>query len=421
MAREIGSRDVRRTVLVYEHSLARGRTAKRGMLSAAVERRTIVAFILPGYSRHPIGGFRVVYQYANYLAANQLADVVLVHDCSGLEYPGRRKLRRVVGNMRDRVRRRLSELLHSQPIDWYPTHEQVEISMSIKGPWRRRIAKGDYIIATAVDTAEVVARICEQSESEGAYFLQHLESWTLGAGYLDLTLRLPLRKAAVAPWIAQHCVALDQECVVVANGLPAGEFAAGPPIGKRTSVMTLIGSDPLKRPDVAVDALNLLSASGLDAVAFGTVDRPKELVEKVRYVRSPSRNDLAAMYHRTRVFFCTSEHEGFGLTPAEAALSGCVIVSTNNGGVESYAARFAIFTGGPNAEATADAVERAYHMGDEATKRVEVGLQSMRSRTTEDAACEFSKWLFSSVSDHRSEARVGLPALGEDEKARRQQ
>ena len=49
-----------------------------------------ITFVLPKFSRHPIGGVRIAYEYANRLQARG-HEVAVVHPVPGLEFEGLRR------------------------------------------------------------------------------------------------------------------------------------------------------------------------------------------------------------------------------------------------------------------------------------------------------------------------------------------
>ena len=97
---------------------------------------------------------------------------------------------------------------------------------------------------------------------------------------------------------------------------------------------------PRKGLDVAVAALTQVHAARPEAtfVAYGVVRRPAPLPDWIEYVQLPSPEYLAGeILDSSAVFLCPSRREGWALPVTEAMATGCAVVSTRNGGVESYA------------------------------------------------------------------------------------
>ena len=55
-----------------------------------------------------------------------------------------------------------------------------------------------------------------------------------------------------------------------------------------------------------------------------------------------SQYDLARKLRRSKVYLDLSLHEGYGLIPIEAAMSGCRVVAFDSGGNREYKEKFAI-------------------------------------------------------------------------------
>jgi glycosyltransferase involved in cell wall biosynthesis len=58
----------------------------------------------------------------------------------------------------------------------------------------------------------------------------------------------------------------------------------------------------------------------------------------VRTLHNPTNLELARAYNQSRIFLFPSRLEGFPVTPLEAMLCGCLVVSTPNSGVAPYLA-----------------------------------------------------------------------------------
>lgn len=294
-----------------------------------------VTFVLPCYAWSPIGGFRVVYEYANRLA-DRGHEVAVVHPRrlrAGQPAPGG------VGRRVSALRTRIREWLTRPTIWWHPIDPRVRL-LYVAEPDARRVPDGDVVFATAWQTAGYVAAY-PASKGRGFYLVQDFHPWLGPRERIEASWRLPLRKVAVSAWLRDQAAAAD----------PAG--AAHVPIGvirpalarrvhprERKPVVAMMCSDaPYKALDVAFHALALARRRrpDLEAVAFGSPPRPAALPAWAEYVRRPGEEELAAIYNRASVFVCSSAAEGFALPPAEAMACGCAVVTTDCGGNREYA------------------------------------------------------------------------------------
>ncbi|WP_345206238.1 glycosyltransferase family 4 protein [Fodinibacter luteus] len=204
----------------------------------------------------------------------------------------------------------------------------------------RTIPRADVVVATAVTTARVTAAACRRSGATGIYLIQSYEDWLADREVVDATWRLPLTNFVIADWLADKGAELGVGTVLVPNGIDLEAFPPGPPLAQRRNDVVALASDvPNKRTDLLVLALRRVAElrGGLSAVVFGTCARPDGLPESVEYVRSPSPDQLSGLYRSAKVYLCTSDAEGWHLPPAEAMSSATAVVSTEIGGVMTYA------------------------------------------------------------------------------------
>lgn len=350
-----------------------------------------VVFILPGYSNVVIGGYKIVFDYAEHLAAKYDVRVHVVYHPSRIDLPRSSWALRQVAKARQRVKAATVRIVFRRQMTWRTLDSHVETHLSIASVKRLKLSGEDIVIATAAQTAFAAARLVEASGANGYYFLQHVEDWIADEDYLHGTYKLPLKKIAVAPWIRDYCISAGvRQCDIVLNAVDSSRFTPGPSLSKRPMVATLLApGNPRKATDVAIDVLNRLAAMGIPAESFGTCKRPFGLDKRVTYHSSPAPALLNEVYHRSRVFFCASSSEGFGLTPAEAALSGSAIVSTRNGGVDAYGESFVKFCGATADEITA-AVLSSYRDVAAAEHNVQQGIVELSQYTPEIAAEAFA-------------------------------
>lgn len=356
-----------------------------------------VVILLPGRATGPVGGFAIAYQYANRLSAEPEVEVHLIHDGFRLRYPGRRPFKVFYAHLMENVYVGLGSAGLSKFKPWARLDSRIVSHSSLSRVKNLSLNQEDVVIATAVETAGAAADLVRNSGCQGWYFLQHVEDWNVGSEYLNHTLRLPLKKVAVAPWIRDYCAALGESCELVINAVDVDAFPLGEFGASRNSVSTLLSPGiPPKRTDIAIEVLNRLADLAIPAAAFGTHERPEGLDGRVSFIQRPSRSELLSLYQRSRVFFCVSETEGFGLTPAEATLAGCAVVSTNNGGVEAYGESFAVFTGVPDVDATLAAVAELMANPAEAQRRAITGRALLAAYTPAMAADRFTDLILGS-------------------------
>jgi glycosyltransferase involved in cell wall biosynthesis len=307
-----------------------------------------VVVVLPGYSRKPIGGYRVVYEYCNWLVARGW-DVRI----SYAVLPLRNEvvagvLSRVVAQGRNSLVRLLySRRAGSSSVPWFDLDARVKTTSSfrVSKTW---CAVGVTVVGTEVSTwAEAVTLGRLRSESSSVIFLQSYEEWAASSEYLDSYLAdAEIHKIAISDWLLEEVNRCGGTASKVANAIDPSDFPVGPMIYERPRrVVAMLSPVAEKRADMIFEVFRRLTAQGVEMQTFGIKELPPGAPEGLRHIVRPTRRQLSELLREARVFVCASDLEGWGLPPAEALLSGTAVASTRNGGVEDYAADAALFSG----------------------------------------------------------------------------
>jgi glycosyltransferase involved in cell wall biosynthesis len=290
-----------------------------------------VTFVLPGGSRLPGGGTRMVFRYANALAFDGwTVSVVMPSDAGG-------------GSSRQRVMRQgrywLWLFTHGfSPNRWLVLHPGVQLRwVSDLGP--RRAPMADAVIATAVRTAEAVAT-WPASAGRKFYFVQGYETWDFLAERVERSWRLPLRKLAVSRWLCDLIAAAGGSAVHLPNGPDHEAFGLDRPVEARRDPVILWPHHPLPQKgsaDVLAAATALAAVvPALQLHAYGIGPGPRTGSLRVSYARNPSQAALRALYNQTTVMVAPSHSEGWGLPACEALQCGCALAASDVGGHREF-------------------------------------------------------------------------------------
>jgi glycosyltransferase involved in cell wall biosynthesis len=297
-----------------------------------------VTFLLPVFSRAPSGGFRVVYEYANWLVRRG-HQVTVVHEQwrEGWQRPARH----VYEIARDRWHTRRAGGL-TDWLWWMALDPRVRMTM-VRRFVPEAVPDGDVVVATYWTTALLLPRLSAR-HGRPVHLVQAREIWGVpDPDRVDGALRLELPKIAVSRHLAEELTTVGvpaERITVVPNGLDHCVFRRPEPDrprGRRVGV--LLGSSEAKDSATAVRVLAQIRARvpELRVHAFGTERRPRGLPGWAGYARGLSGAELARrVYQVSSVFLCTSVREGWGFPVAEAMACGAVPVSTRNGGVEDF-------------------------------------------------------------------------------------
>lgn len=291
-----------------------------------------IVFVLPGRSAAPVGGYKVVYEYANRLVARG-HEVAVVHPW-GIRPPRGWRERRRARRWIARFTRRRDEIA-----PWFDLDRRVELSL-VDCPLPDRLPAAEAIVATAWQTAgEVAVATNGEGGPRGFYLIQHLEPWDDREEVLA-SWRLPLHKIVIARWLEDVAVEIGEgeRTTWIPNGLDFSALGVDVPPAEREPRVGVLVS-PYKGAEEVVAALAAARerVPQLVASAFGTRPRRPDLPEWVEYERLPSPDALRSLYNRCSIFLQASHSEGWGLPATEAMACGCALVTYDNGGSREYA------------------------------------------------------------------------------------
>jgi len=291
-----------------------------------------ITFILPFDGRRPVGGFKVVYEYANRLV-EMGHQVTLIHP-AGL-YLG-------VGKNDWWLRNITKYFLflptrHDLPKRWFDLDSRVDVRW-VPSLSKCFIPHADVIIATAWETAEWVASY-RQDRGRKFYLLQHLEDWSADRERVLNTWKLPLRKIVISRWLGDLANSLDESSEYIPNGLDFNTFGVDTDPAKRNPNNILMLHHPLewKGTKEGLAAIEQVRAAGqsVKLTMFGVaMPKPGELPDWVRFEQLPTKARLRELYNEAAIFVSPSWAEGWALPPAEAMQCGCATVLTDIGGHE---------------------------------------------------------------------------------------
>ena len=184
-----------------------------------------ITFLLPGAGRVPVGGYKIVYEYANRLA--ETGHVITIVHAANLLKEADYHLR--IRNLIRYLKRKL--LRDYGPRQWFELRPDVNILWA-PDLSSHHVPPGDVVIATAWQTAEWVADY-PASHGDRFYFLQHKETWSGPEPRVMATWKLPLKKIVISRWLQQIAADLGEEAVYVPNGLDFQAFGMDVPPERR--------------------------------------------------------------------------------------------------------------------------------------------------------------------------------------------
>ncbi len=292
-----------------------------------------ITFVLPFFSERPIGGFKVVYDYATRLAARGHQVVVAHPQHLERQRPLLRTLRAKLSRSQD-LSRNLARF-------WYPDCDSFTMAF-VPSPSPKYLPDADVAVATGWRTAPWVAD-WPARKGRGYYLIQHYETWDGPKNAVDATWTLPLHKIVIAQWLYDlGCTQFHQQnhMTYVPNGIDFDRFAMQiPPQSRRPdTVGMLYHTNVWKGAADGIAALQDVKERipTLQVRLFGTPERSADIPSWMDYSCQPAPTELTRLYNEVALFVHTSWMEGWGLTAAEAMACGAALVATDNGGVRDY-------------------------------------------------------------------------------------
>ncbi len=291
-----------------------------------------ISFCLPQHGKGPIGGFKVVYEYANGLSARG-HEVHVVHPALLLpDSPPLVKAARL-GRF---VQRGLTG--DWRPGSWFKVSDRVQMHW-VPSLHERYVPDSDVVVATGWQTAEWIARYSPR-KGRPYYLIQHYENWSGPEARVEATWRLPFRHIVIAKWLAEYSRQRGQSPVLITNGLDFKAFGVDIPPAERNPASAMALCHPANWKGSA-DAIKAFEATKekipeLQVTLFGAWPKPR-LPSWITYHQQPSQERLRRLYNETAIFVAPSLTEGWALPPAEAMICGAALVATDIGGHRDYA------------------------------------------------------------------------------------
>jgi glycosyltransferase involved in cell wall biosynthesis len=300
--------------------------------------RLKVTFLLPLAGTDPIGGFKVTYEYANFLAARGHI-VSVVHplifrvDQPLRSFPLRERMRKI----REYWTVKFSGGF--KPASWFEVHPAVKL-LWVPSLAERHIPDAEVVIATSWETAEWAAAYSAR-KGRKFYLIQHHETWSGPEDRVNATWKLPLEKIVIARWLQRIAEEAGETAHLVHNGLDFHRFGMDVPFEARNphDLLMLFHTKDWKGTADGLEAFSLARREqpSLHLTLFGLSPRPDDLPADVEYHQNPTQEVLRSLYNRAAIFLSPSWAEGFPLPPAEALQCGAALVATDIDGTAMYA------------------------------------------------------------------------------------
>jgi len=288
-----------------------------------------INFILPFKPRKPAGGFRVMYEYANRLAAKGYR----IH----LTFPFYTPFMKY--RLPYWVRCILYRIEGFRFNKWFDFDKSITMS-HVPRVHDNYVPDADVVIATWWATAREMGKLSAQ-KGRKINLIQGFENWE---GHEDLLFESYDMKDTINIVVAsylQHIVRqhTSNRVLLIENGIDNNTYYIEKNIAARTpaTVCMHYSEQEIKGSKYGLEALMTVKRSipELRVEMFGISPCPDGLPPWIRYHHNP--RHLAGVYNSSAIFISNSFTEGFGLVSVEAMFCGCALICTDIEGHQEYA------------------------------------------------------------------------------------
>jgi GT2 family glycosyltransferase len=196
------------------------------------------------------------------------------------------------------------------------------------------------------------------------YFVQDIETsyYRANPALQDAVLasyRHEFHYMTISSWNRDRLRELGLDATLIPPGIDLENFRALPDGSRREQMVLALGrSNPLKNLPLTIDAWRRLPEPRPELCLFG-IEPACASEPGIRYVDSPSDEEVNRLFNEATVFVQTSWHEGFCLPPLESMATGGAVVCTDAHGNRDFCVDGEnCLMPAPEAAAVADAIGR---------------------------------------------------------------
>lgn len=289
-----------------------------------------ISFCFPAHNYNkPLGGYKVVYEYANRLT-------MLGHKVN-IIYSIENSLKRY--KLPETFRVLVAKIIVKNSPKWFELDSRVE-RISVKCIADEFIPESDIIFATAVETAEPVSRL-STLKGKKCYIIQDFENWVYDDDKVINTYKLGFHNITISKWLNQLLKEHGVDSTYIRNAIDLSIFRSLSNFKERNkySIGFLYHKSEKKGSKYIIDGLMRVKKKypNLEVHTFGVPKRPKEMPEWFHYTSKATIEEVVKIYNKCSIFVCATIEEGFGLTGLESMACGCAFVSSNYSAVYEYA------------------------------------------------------------------------------------
>jgi glycosyltransferase involved in cell wall biosynthesis len=290
-----------------------------------------ICFCLPNPSLKPVGGYKIVFEYANRLSERGHKVSIVF---------GSKSMLKKNKAIPEYFRRVICYFIVKGTPRWFKLNADIR-KFYAYNILDSTVPDGDLIISTAIETVEDVNNLCDK-KGRKVSFIQDFENWSMSDTEVFKTYQLKINKIVISKWLQKI---VDSKSPIpstyIPNGLDFNILKIDIPIQQRRpyTIAMLYHKQKRKGVKYGLEVVYKLKKQypALEVKMFGAPERPHYLPDWIHYTRKANQEQLRSIYNDSAIFLSSSIQEGFGLTGAEAMACGCALISTSHQGVHEYA------------------------------------------------------------------------------------
>ena len=350
-----------------------------------------INFYMPRVYRKISGGYKVIYQYSNYLATKG-HDIHIYYNMN--DGKNSKHIPKFIGRL-------IWKLLFIGFPSWFKFHKNVTQSLARKYE-DKYIRNADISIATTPHTAYPVSMLSKE-KGKKYYFIQGYENWgSTTDEFVRGSYNLGMNNIVISKWLKEIVDKYSKdESKLILNGIDFEIFKIDTLIEKREPYsICMLYSNNFSRKG-SKDGLKIIKKikqkyPNIEINFFSTDRRPSDLPNWITYIHNATEMEVAELLNKSAIYMCTSLQEGFGLPGLEAMACGCALVTTNCLGIMEYAnEENAMISKPKDVQAMYDNIDKLLSNNELRIELAKKGNEAIQNRNLKLSEEQFEKYITS--------------------------
>lgn len=288
-----------------------------------------INFILPPALLKAAGGYKVVYQYANFISERGNSVYIYYWSRGG---ENSKKIPRILMHQ-------FRKLIATSEPKWFKLHKNIK-KRAIIDINDNSVRDADITICTSIDTVEKVMNLSKK-KGKKIHFVQGHENWFIGEKETQRIYKLDMDKIVVSSYLKEIISKTYKGNIyLVRNGIDTDCFYPTNTHNDNIfSISMMFNANCQKNSEMGIRIFEKLKQEypKLEVYLFSVEKRPENIPLWINFKTMANESELRDIYNNTAIYCCTSDSEGYGLPSLEAMACGCTLVTTNNKGCLEYA------------------------------------------------------------------------------------